>query len=261
MPDNPKDIEHLVKIFNDSVERLRQSYEKIAELRKQIAEKDEQLRQKSRLEIMGQFSSFISHEIRNPLAGLELQARLLKQKVKDEEAQRIIDNMLECISSLNRFINDVLSSVSRIEARKITIKLAPLIEEAISQVNHKLTQKAIRVIQQVPADSNVFADPVLIVRAISNLISNSADAVPNGGEIRISAIFSSEKARITISDNGGGIPAEILPKLFTEFTTTKKTGTGLGLALVKRIVEAHDGTITASNVESGAQFVIEIPQK
>ena len=103
-------------------------------------------------------------------------------------------------------------------------------------------------------------DPILMQRVFSNLITNAVQAMPNGGQLTINASKKGETALIMVEDTGLGIPDENLPKLFTPLFTTKAKGQGFGLPVCKRMVEAHDGTITVkSKVGKGSTFTVEIP--
>jgi signal transduction histidine kinase len=108
----------------------------------------------------------------------------------------------------------------------------------------------------------LYGDPVLIKTALSNLIINACQAITGSGRVDISIEASrrDNSIQISISDNGIGIPSEIIPKIFDPFFTTKETGTGLGLALVKKIITAHNGTIEAfSGQGRGTTFIITLP--
>jgi signal transduction histidine kinase len=103
-------------------------------------------------------------------------------------------------------------------------------------------------------------DPTLIKRILTNLINNAIQAMPKGGNLELMACIKEGKAVITVGDTGQGIPEEIKPKLFTPLVTSKAKGQGLGLAVVKRIVEALNGSITfESEEDKGTKFIIKLP--
>jgi signal transduction histidine kinase len=105
------------------------------------------------------------------------------------------------------------------------------------------------------------ADPELLHRALSNLVLNAMDAMPEGGELVLSSAFHEGKGEIRVADTGQGLTTEECERLFTPYYTTKQYGTGLGLAIVQSVVADHNGTITVeSSTGKGATFVITLPQ-
>jgi len=114
---------------------------------------------------------------------------------------------------------------------------------------------------KIPDDfPNMMVDPALMKRVFTNLITNALQAMPDGGQVTVTASKRDEAALISVQDTGVGIPEENLPKLFHPLFTTKAKGQGFGLPVCKRLVEVHDGTISAkSRVGKGSTFTVEIP--
>jgi signal transduction histidine kinase len=108
----------------------------------------------------------------------------------------------------------------------------------------------------------LMADPVMMKRVLNNLITNAVQAMPNGGKLIINVFQKEEDVYISVQDTGAGIPEEVKPRLFTPLVTTKSKGQGFGLAVCKRLVEAHGGEITfESEVGKGSMFIVNIPME
>ncbi|MBI3854718.1 MAG: histidine kinase, partial [Planctomycetes bacterium] len=120
--------------------------------------------------------------------------------------------------------------------------------------------RAIRFVQEGPAELTVPADPVLLEQVLWNLFLNAAEAMKGGGEVRVSWRTAGTAVELVVADSGGGVPPEVLPKLFRPFVTTKTAGTGLGLSLCRKILEAHGGTITISSESGrGTRVTLRLP--
>jgi signal transduction histidine kinase len=145
--------------------------------------------------------------------------------------------------------------------------VARLLQEAQSILRHRLLKKKITLALPDPDNSqfNVDADELGLVQVLVNLINNAADATPEGGTIEVLVRAEPEQIELSVTDQGPGIPAEIAPRLFTPFFTTKEVGqgTGLGLATSRNIVEEHGGRIEFANLARpwGARFTVHLPYR
>jgi signal transduction histidine kinase len=119
----------------------------------------------------------------------------------------------------------------------------------------------INVITKINPDLYIEVDRDKIRQVLMNLTTNSVQEMPDGGELRIEAAESEKHVTITVSDSGGGIPADIREKIFEPFYSKKKSGTGLGLPLCKKIMNAHGGDIVAGDCENGAVFTLIVPKR
>jgi signal transduction histidine kinase len=249
------ELTRLMDTFNQATEKLADSYAQIGRLQKEIAEKDRQLSRKTRLEMLGRMAAQLAHEIRNPLAGIQLYASLLRRDLAaDGEKVRTLDRILSAVSGLEALVDDMLTFGRDLEPRRSFRSFGPLAEEALELARGPLAEKRIEVTLDLDgAAADVDGD--MVRRVFLNLILNAAQAMEPGGSLTIRARGRS----ISFSDTGPGIPAEILEKLFTPFVTSKAKGTGLGLAIAQKIVEAHGGAIEAKNSpEGGAVFTVRL---
>ena len=213
-----------------------------------------------RLNTIGELSAMVGHDLRNPLTGISNAAFYLKTKFNpetDSRTKQMLDLIDREVEYANKIVNDLLDY-----SRKITIEVTDTNPKSI--VNGALalvfTPSNIQVINLVEENPKLNVDVDKIRRVFVNLIKNSFEAMPNGGELTIKSKESKGKVEFTLTDTGAGIPKEALEKLFIPLFTTKAKGMGLGLSICKRIVEAHGGKISAeSTVGEGATFKMLIP--
>jgi two-component system sensor histidine kinase HydH len=202
-------------------------------------------------------SAVLAHEIRNPLASLKGHAQLLAESLegdseKETKANRVVHEAIR----LETLTTDLLDFVRTGKICRTQVNPADLIHRAAMDVDSD------RIVAQTDAAPASFAmDGDRMQQALVNLLSNGLQASDEG---KVVARVEGEADRLvfTVTDSGKGIPEDRLEDMFAPFHTTKVRGTGLGLAVVRRIVELHGGTVTASNAkDGGAQFRIEIPEE
>ncbi|HDK26507.1 MAG TPA: phosphate regulon sensor histidine kinase PhoR, partial [Candidatus Atribacteria bacterium] len=221
-----------------------------------------------------EFVANVSHELRTPLTSIQGFVETLKDGAINDpgKAQYFLEIIEKQSNRLNNLIEDILQ-LSKIESQEIimnlqSINLRDLIDKTISEFKKKIEQKnhkiKINISPQLPL---IKADPEQIEVVFRNLLDNAIKYTPNRGEIYISAFEKAENIYIEIADNGIGISAEHLPRIFERFYRVDKDrsrklgGTGLGLAIVKHIVQAHGGTIgVESKPGKGSKFFFTLPK-
>jgi signal transduction histidine kinase len=203
----------------------------------------------------------IAHEVRNPLGGIELFGGLLREDLDEKDPRRKhVDKILKELATLARVVNDFLDFARRAEPQLRPTELHDLLEE-VAQISARDASTS-EVEVSLSAERGVAAnvDPDQMKRAVLNLVRNGIQAAPKGGRVKIRLEKNGTATRIVISDNGPGIPKDKRQEIFAPFFTTKQKGTGLGLALVKKTVDAHRGTILVGEAEGGgAELTIELP--
>jgi PAS domain S-box-containing protein len=216
-----------------------------------------QVELKQRLSQLGEMSAGISHELRNSMSVISGYAKLLGKKV-DESNKPTVDSIVAEINSMDRVISELLAFAKPAVLHTERADLNNIINESVETVI--AGNDAINISINAPEIVFVRADDVLLRQAISNILINSIDALPSGGNIEIELSRFGDKAKLSIRDNGPGIPEEIVPKIFLPFFTTRQDGVGLGLALVQKIIVGHGGSIEVVSREGeGAAFLITIP--
>jgi CheY-like chemotaxis protein/nitrogen-specific signal transduction histidine kinase len=220
-----------------------------------------------------EFLAILAHELRNPLAPISNAARALRLGGRDGEALRAASEMLERqVGQMSRLVDDLLDmsriTQGKIELRKEHLELAPIVEQAIEAVrplyksmNHELTVT----LPSRPVHMN--ADRVRLAQIVGNLLNNACKFTDKGGHVWLTVEPSGNEVEIRVRDNGIGITRENLPRLFDMFAQVdtslerSRDGLGIGLTLVKTLVELHEGsvTVTSEGLGRGSEFVVRLP--
>ncbi|MBI5051047.1 MAG: PAS domain S-box protein [Nitrospirae bacterium] len=212
---------------------------------------------KKRLTQLGEMSAGIAHELRNPMSVIAGYAKLLGRKVESTSIPTV-DAILREIEGMERIISELLAFTKPTDINRTPVNLKILIEgTAMSAVSGG---SLINI--SIDADESVIinADEFLLRQALTNLFVNAVEAMPDGGTIEIKLKALHNSVEIKISDTGRGIPEDIRQKIFLPFYTTKEKGTGLGLALVQKIIVSHGGNIDVESAEGrGTAFRITLP--
>ena len=219
----------------------------------------EQVELRERLTALGEMSAGIAHELRNPMAVISGYLNLLAKKTVPEH-QAIIRDITTEINGMNRIIGDLLTFARPASLNRVKINVKEMIESCLANAL-QATNAASRITTVLKLDAiEAVVDEVLMRQAFTNLIQNAIEAMPDNGTITIEASRNHE-LRITVQDTGAGIPTEHLKKVFLPFYTTKDKGTGLGLALVHKIILSHGGRIELESAEGkGSIFRVILPK-
>ncbi len=224
---------------------------------------EEQVALKKRLTMMGEMSAWVAHEFRNYMSTILGFARLLEKKLDgDKVKQEMILSITNELAAMEHLITELLSYSRKREIRATPTALSGLIEPIIKQFSemeaHAQAGLTVSIEEGLP---DIELDPILMRQAFTNLIQNALESIGQGGAIHLT-VFSrtAQRIQIEIADTGSGISEEHLDKVLLPFFTTKEKGTGLGLALVHKIVLSHNGHMTVESLEGkGTTFVIVLP--
>jgi two-component system sensor histidine kinase HydH len=217
-----------------------------------------------RLASVGRLAAGVAHEIRNPLSSIKGFATYFKERYPDRpDDQQTADIMIQEVDRLNRVVGQLLEFAKPVSVKPKPISLPTLLNDSIKLIKDRAAEKNISIQTQNNTQvDEVRIDPDRINQVLLNLYLNAIDSMENGGELKVE-ISSDGQHRdvvIQVSDTGGGISRENLPKIFEPYFTTKSTGTGLGLAIAHNIIEAMGGKITVeSDKEAGTTFSIALP--
>jgi two-component system sensor kinase FixL len=221
---------------------------------------EEQLREQEALARLGEMAAVIAHEVKNPLAGVRGAIQMIGNRLPaDSQDTGIVKEILGRLDSLADLMKDLLLFARPPQPRPIALDLRPVVTSTANLLKSDpaLTDVTVDVEGGAPP---VPVDPGLMQIVFLNLLVNGAHAMKGHGRITVSISASDTACSITFNDTGPGIPAEIRPKVFTPFFTTKARGTGLGLPTAKRLVEAHRGTIHLDCPPGGGTAVtIQLP--
>lgn len=244
------EIGELAKTLNEMTERL--------------AEYEEEIAHRTRLAAVGQTAARVAHEIRNPLTAIKMQIQLLHES-GDPRQREITRSLLDEIRRLELIVTSTLDlsrpaqlSRAATDINELVRELAQLLEP---QFHHRGIQLDILCAKDLPRAD---LDGNRVKQVLLNLLVNAADALPDGGRIRLETLYdpNEERIGIVIEDSGDGIPADKMEHLFTPLQTDKPGGFGLGLSLSKELIELHGGHIEVDNgTLGGARFRVWFPLK
>jgi PAS domain S-box-containing protein len=231
----------------------------IVDLTQQKQMREELLRSQHLADI-GQMATMVGHDLRNPLQGISGAVEILEKELGSASN----DTVREMVGILKRgveYSNEILAELSdysreiKLDLTKTSLK--PLLNKSLELV---LKPENVR-IEDLSEDVNLEADIKKMQRVFVNIIGNAVDAMPNGGQLMVTSRNSRDSVEVSFADTGIGIPADELAKIWTPLHTTKARGMGLGLVIAKRIVEAHNGTISVESVQGkGSVFRVTIPR-
>ena len=241
-----------------------------------VEQLEERERLRDRLAALGEMAAAIAHEVKNPLAGIEVMSGLLKRQLaENQDAQSILGDIIKEAKMANAIVVEVLDFVRPIRLQVESFSLSGIVRDAVTMADGHKQRGAIRVAVNVPETlPDVQGDPHQLRQIFTNLLTNAFEAMSGEGLVQISAtelapedelVAGSDSVpgamiQIEVADNGPGVPPDVVEKIFSPFFTTKPQGSGLGLAIVRKIVDAHDGRIDVSaQPGGGTRFRVTIP--
>jgi signal transduction histidine kinase len=240
-----------------------------------VEQLEERERLRDRLAALGEMAAAIAHEVKNPLAGIEVMAGILKRQLPDsEDAQTILGDIIKEAKMANAIVLEVLEFVRPIRLQVEHMSLVDVIKDAIALADTHAPRGNVAVRVNIPADlATIQGDPHQLRQLFTNLLINAFEAMSGKGTVRIDATELPEEeaptggevvvgamVQVDVADNGPGVPPDVMDRIFSPFFTTKPQGTGLGLAIVRKIVNAHDGRIDVHVPTSGGtSFRVTLP--
>ena len=227
---------------------------------------EEKIRASERLSALGLLAAEIAHEIRNPLTVVQMLFHALVESIAlDDNSMRDAKLIAEKMRQMNRILDQVLSFARSSEPSKEPIHAQLLFDDVFLLTRHKLQQQGVEMRSTAADDLPLFrVDREQVEQVLLNLILNAAQAMPEGGSLRLSAAVEEFEGEphmaLSVRDNGEGMSPAQIDNLFAPFLTTKETGTGIGLAIVKKIMENHQGKVQVeSKLGQGTKFKLLFP--
>ena len=218
-----------------------------------VEQLEERERLRDRLAAVGEMAAAIAHEVKNPLAGIEVMAGLLRRKIPDiPEAQAVLTDIIAEAKMANAIVQEVLEFVRPIRLQVEHTGVAEALHAAVNLADSKATRGVIDIAVDVPGSlPQIQADRHQLTQLFTNLLINAYEAMEGTGRVAITAATMQqddgsegrEAVRIELQDSGPGMTPDVAEHVFDPFFTTKAQGSGLGLAIVRKIVDAHDGQI------------------
>ncbi|MBI5116612.1 GAF domain-containing protein [Candidatus Poribacteria bacterium] len=262
------------EIFSNALERkqaeetLRESearYRLLSEhLEEKVGQKVAELEQAQSLAAIGKMVSVVAHEVRNPLQGIKMGVDVLHAEIgEDASKAETMAGIDHAVNLLNSIITELLEYSKPVQLRHSVCSVGALVDESLKVLAHKLQNITIT-LELNEREREMTVDSAKITAVLVNLISNSIEAMPDGGQLRIQSRSCEEKGRnvlkLSIVDSGCGIAEKDLPAVQEPFMTTKIRGTGLGLPICRKIIEAHKGSMRIrSKLDEGTTVEITLP--
>lgn len=225
-------------------------------------ETQRRMAQAERLATLGELMAGVAHEVRNPLTAIRGYVQILRQQTRDPIHQEYLSVVLKEIDSINKVIQQLLEFSRPRHSQWQQVSLNALVEETLVLVQTAGVQARVDFISELDNElSPINADRELLKQVLLNILINAVQAISARGKIRIRTWqYSDSQQAISIEDNGSGIDLSLQKKIFDPFFTTKASGTGLGLALSQRIINAHQGDIRVASLPGyGATFTLILP--
>lgn len=242
-----------------------------------VEQLEERERLRDRLAALGEMAAAIAHEVKNPLGGIEVMAGILKRQLADSpDAQAILNDIIKEAKMANSIVLEVLEFVRPIRLQVEPVRLEAVLHDAVTMAESHAPRGAVEVrLDDVPGDlPPVQGDPHQLRQLFTNLLTNAFEALGGRGTVEVRAGLVTEEDHaggseipgptrylvVDVEDDGPGVPAEVMDRIFSPFFTTKPRGSGLGLAIVRKIVNAHDGRIDVSGRQGGGtRFRVTLP--
>ncbi|MHB1959721.1 MAG: two-component system sensor histidine kinase NtrB [Acidobacteriaceae bacterium] len=216
-----------------------------------------------RLADLGRLTSGVGHEVKNPINAIVVHLELLREKLarNDSSAERHVDVIHNEIRRLDRVVQTLIDFSRPVELDLAMHDLRSVVTSVLTLAEPDLAQRSVHVVSLMPSSPvYVRVDADMIQQALLNVLLNGAQSMANGGELHVELRQHGHEASLRIRDQGCGIPREILSRIFNLYFTTKRDGTGIGLAMTYRILQLHNGSIQVeSEVDVGTQFTLRLP--
>jgi signal transduction histidine kinase len=267
--ENAQLIQQLNKATNQIKEYADQLEQMVQQRTQELVEAQNKLIQSERLAAIGEIAAMVGHDLRNPLQvivyTIYLSNELLKKAspevrkvMQENHLEDLLARIGEQVNYMNKIISDLQDYSKPLKPNIVEANIIDLINDTISSI---VVPENVKINIRVPEDfPKVPMDTSMIKRVFVNLVINAIQAMLDGGQLTIESSITDDTVKVNVQDTGVGIPKENLDKLFQPLFTTKSKGQGFGLAVCRRLVEAHGGTISAeSEVGKGSTFTIKLP--
>jgi signal transduction histidine kinase len=216
-----------------------------------------------RLAAIGRLTTGVAHEVKNPINAIVVHLEVLRQKLReiDPDTRRHMDVIGSEIHRLDRVVQTLVDFTRPVDLRLVEIDLNRLVSDVVMLASPDAEKHKVRIERQAsqePLPARIDAD--LVKQAILNIVLNGVQAMPEGGKLQITTRREGDGGLITVWDQGPGIPPDIHDKVFNLYFTTKKDGSGIGLAMAYRVVQLHHGSVEFTSIAgNGTTFYLRLP--
>ncbi len=258
LPTGERELDRIVAALNESGRRLAQARQRSDELAVRVAAAE-------RLAALGRVAAGMAHEIRNPLASMQLRAENALAAEDDSRLRRALTEVLAQIARLNTLVTELLAMTQRRTAQLVPVDIAAFLAACIEQHRDAAARRGIALTAE-GGEEHVRLDPEIVGRILDNLLLNAIRHAPEGGRVEVSAESTDTELRIAVTDSGSGVAPELRANLFEPFVTGRPDGTGLGLAIARELADAHGGRLSllragGERPGEGAVFALDLPRE
>ncbi len=253
---------HLPVKERDEIGELKESFNQMTERLRESRALEQRWREIEHLSTIGELARTVAHEIRNPLNFISLSVDHLLDRSDDKQVKQLLQNIKEEIKRLDSLVGNFLTYGRPLKIQPVTVRVLDLIDETIRLIEAKAEKGGISIKRLYEIDPSVTLklDPELIKTCLINVFQNAFQSMPEGGILTIEVIREQGFVRIMVSDTGEGIDASVLEKVFEPFFTTRQRGVGLGLALTRRVIEEHGGSVEIESQKGmGTRIAFVLP--
>lgn len=233
----PREVEDLAAAFNRLLDTVRRA---------------------EQLSTVGRVAAMMAHELRNPLSSMKLNVQLLRER-GDEKARDHATRLLSEIDRLEGALDVLLDAARPAPLRRERASLSALVRDVAEFLRPRLDHWIVAVAIDAPGPAEASLDAARMRSVVMNLLLNAAQAMPSGGRIDVSVRNGEGAVRLDVCDAGAGVPPRMRDRLFEPLATTREDGMGLGLAVVRRVVEEHGGRVGYEPLSPGSRFWVELP--
>lgn len=259
-------LEHLPLIIRNSIDQFERRQEK-ERLEGELKAYQVELEMSKRLASIGEMASRIAHDIRNPLSKIKMGVDFLKKTITDRDGAntRVLEGILDGVEDLNKIATELLKYAKPPAPIFHILNICRILDVSLNDLEDQIRSSRTVVIKEYCQDIiKLRVDGVKIKEVFINIIKNAVEAMPMGGTLRVKTSWTkTDRLRfleITFEDTGHGISRKNIEKVFAPFFTTKATGTGIGLSVVKKIMEIHDGRVNIkSRPGKGTVVTLQLP--
>lgn len=220
------------------------------------------LAQKEKLEALGKMAAVVAHEVKNPLASVSGALQILSQRMDGGTSEsRVVDMLIQRVGDLSAMLDELLGFARPRTPKLARVPVRALLDHAVEtmRTDPRFARMDFRALVD-PPEVTALADPSLIRGVLLNLLLNAAQAMDGAGSVEVAARLDGSWVVIRVIDHGPGVPPDRRDSIFEPFVTTKTRGSGLGLAVARQVVEAHEGSLSLESPPSGgATFVVRLP--
>ncbi len=250
------------KRYQKTSERLEESYVKLRSQADQLLDTEEQLRRADRLSALGELSAGMAHEIRNPLGSIRGTAEILREGIaRDDKRFEFAEILVKEVDRLEGVVRDFLNFARPTDQELKSVPVCEALQEVVTLTRQQALKSNVVInLETAAGTKQASGDFEQYKQAFLNLVLNALQVMPQGGRLDIGCQEQEDVLRVTFSDSGPGIPAELQDRIFNPFYTTRSEGTGLGLAITHRIIDGHGGKLSVdSRPGEGATFIVDLP--